>query len=134
MFQLTRAKSHEKENSLAAAREAPVSSPHLLTLENGPLGTPRRGFVHDRSRSQIGQGECHFAAAREVFRTWEHFNLGWVQVASPVPEIVPGELVAVEAYTAYLWSMNISRIIEVVDSPTRFGFLYATTAVHVEQG
>ena len=41
---------------------------------------------------------------------------------------------AVEAHTAYLWSMNISRIMEVVDSPTRFGFLYATTAVHVEEG
>ncbi len=53
---------------------------------------------------------------------------------APVPMIVPGELVAVEAHTAYLWSMNINRIIEVVDSPTRFGFMYATTAIHVEEG
>ena len=41
---------------------------------------------------------------------------------------------AVEAHTAYLWSMNINRILEVVDSPTRFGFLYSTTALHVEEG
>jgi uncharacterized protein (UPF0548 family) len=103
-------------------------------LENGPLGTSPRGFVHDYSRSQIGQGELAFGAAREAFRRWEQFNLGWVQVASPVPKVLPGELVAVEAHTLCLWSMNISRIVEVVDSPTRFGFMYTTTACHVEEG
>jgi uncharacterized protein (UPF0548 family) len=45
-----------------------------------------------------------------------------------------GEVVAVEAHTAYLWSINFSRIVEIVDSPTRFGFMYATTALHVEEG
>jgi uncharacterized protein (UPF0548 family) len=134
MFRLTRAKEHERENLLAAAREAPLSSPHLLTLENGLLGTPPRGFVHDRSRSHIGQGEQAFGAARELFRRWEQFNLGWVQVANPLPKVLPGELVAVEAHTVCLWSMNISRIVEVVDSPTRFGFMYTTTAYHVEEG
>jgi uncharacterized protein (UPF0548 family) len=28
----------------------------------------------------------------------------------------------------------MSRIVETVDTPTRFGFLYATTPMHVEQG
>ena len=41
---------------------------------------------------------------------------------------------AVEAHTLCLWSVNISRIVEVVDSPTRFGFMYTTTAFHVEAG
>jgi uncharacterized protein (UPF0548 family) len=45
-----------------------------------------------------------------------------------------GEVVAVEAHTAYLWSINFSRIVEIVDRPTRFGFMYATTALHVEEG
>jgi uncharacterized protein (UPF0548 family) len=103
-------------------------------LEDGPLGTSPAGFVHDRSRSQIGQGERAFAAAREAFRGWEQFNLGWVQVAAPFPRVLPGELVGVEVHTVGLWSLNISRIVEVVDSPTRFGFLYATTAFHVEEG
>lgn len=134
MFRLTRASKHEKENFLAVAREAPLSSPHLLTLENGPLGTPPRGFVHDLSRSQIGQGRHAFEAAREVFQRWEHFNLGWVRIANPVPKIVPGELVAVEAHTACLWSISLNRIVEIVDSPTRFGFMYTTTAFHVEEG
>jgi uncharacterized protein (UPF0548 family) len=134
VFRLTRAKRHEREDLLAAAREAPLPCPHLLTLEDGPIGTPPRGFVRDHSYSLIGQGERAFAAAREAFRRWEQFHLGWVHVASPVPEVIPGELVAVEAHTAYLWSMNISCIVEVVDSPTRFGFMYSTTAFHVEEG
>lgn len=134
MFRLTRATRREREDLLATAREAPFTSPHLLTLEAGPVGTLPRGFAHDRSYSCIGQGERAFTTAREAFRRWEQFNLGWVQVATPVPNIVPGELVAVEAHTAYLWSMNINRILEVVDSPTRFGFLYSTTALHVEEG
>ena len=134
MFRLTRTKSQERTDLLAAAREASLTSPHLLTLKDGPVGTLPRGFAHDRSYSSIGQGAQAFATAREVFRRWEQFNLGWVQVASPVPNIVPGELVAVEAHTAYLWSMNINRILEVVDSPTQFGFLYATTTLHVEEG
>jgi len=48
--------------------------------------------------------------------------------------VVPGELVAVEAHTALLWSISVNRIVEIVDTPTRFGFMYTTTALHVEQG
>ena len=53
---------------------------------------------------------------------------------NPMAKISPGELVAVEAHTAYLWSINFSRVVEVVESPTRFGFMYTTTAVYVEEG
>jgi len=38
------------------------------------------------------------------------------------------------ARAAGLWSLNLSRIVETIDTPTRFGFLYATTAMHVEEG
>lgn len=111
-----------------------MSSPNLLALAEGPIGTPPWGFVHDLSRSEIGRGENAFAAAREAFQRWEQFNLGWVRIANSFPKIIPGELVAVEAHTAGLWSINFSRVIEVVSSPTRYGFLYATTALHVEEG
>jgi uncharacterized protein (UPF0548 family) len=124
----------QKEKLLAAAREAPSSSPHLLTLTDGPLGTPPKGFAHDLSRSELGRGLHVFAAAREAFRRWEQFDLGWVQVVNPMAKIAPGELVALEAHTAYLWSMSFNRVVEVVDSPARFGFMYTTTAFHVEEG
>jgi uncharacterized protein (UPF0548 family) len=124
----------QKEKLLAAAREAPPSSPHLLTLTDGPLGSPPKGFAHDLSRSEIGRGLHVFAAAREAFRRWEQFDLGWVRVMNPMAKIAPGELVALEAHTAYLWSISFNRIVEVVDGPARFGFMYTTTAFHVEEG
>ena len=134
VFRLTRPSEKERERLLAAAREAPVSSPNLLTLAGGPIGTPLWGFAHDLLRSEIGRGEPAFAAAREAFQRWEQFDLGWVRIANPHPKISPEELVAVEAHTAGLWSINFSRVVEVVDSPTRFGFMYATTSSHVEEG
>lgn len=134
MFRLTKPNEQEIERLLETARDAPVSSPNLLTLAGGPVGTPPRGFVHDLSRTEIGRGEHAFAIAREAFQKWEQFNLGWVRIANPYPRIIPGTLVAVEAHTAGLWSINFSRVLEVVDSPTRFGFLYATTALHIEEG
>jgi uncharacterized protein (UPF0548 family) len=134
MFRLSRATQPDKEKLLAAAQQAPLSSPHLLTLTDGPVGTPPRGFAHDLTRSEIGHGLDVFVAARKAFQRWQQFDLGWVQVVNGVPKVVPGELVAVEAHTAILWSVSVSRIVETVDTPTRFGFMYTTTALHVEEG
>jgi uncharacterized protein (UPF0548 family) len=134
VFRLFRTSEAQKERLLAATREAPPSSPHLLTVTGGLLGKPPQGFVHDVSRSEIGRGRRAFGAAREAFQRWEEFDLGWVRVVNPIARILPGELVGVEAHTAYLWSINFSRVVEVVDAPTRFGFMYTTTAFHIEEG
>jgi uncharacterized protein (UPF0548 family) len=134
VLRLLRASEDEKRILLAAAREAPSSTPQMLTVVDGRLGRPPKGFVHDFSRSGLGKGLRAFDAAREAFRRWEQFDLGWVRVANSTPRIAPGELVAVEAHTVCFWSINLSRVVEVVDSPTRFGFMYATTEFHVEEG
>jgi uncharacterized protein (UPF0548 family) len=134
VFRLTRASKDEREKLLAAARQLPPSSPNVLTLTDGLVEALPKGFAHDLSRSQIGRGQRAFAAAREAFQRWEQFDLGWVRIANSIPELVPGELVAVEAHTAGLWSINFSRVVEIVDSPTRFGFMYTTTALHIEEG
>ena len=62
------------------------------------------------------------------------FNLGWVRVANHEAPIAFGQIVAVEVHALGLWSLNLSRIAEVVDTPTQFGFIYITTALHVEEG
>lgn len=120
---------------MATASNAPVSSPGLLSLADGLLGSKLpRGFAHDLSRSNLGQGQQIFEAARDAFRRWRQFDLGWVQVLDFGAEIAAGQLVAVEVHTVCLWSVIFNRIVETVDSPTRFGFMYATTALHIEQG
>jgi len=56
------------------------------------------------------------------------------RVANPGAGINIGEIVAVEVHALGLWSVNYSRILYVIDEPTRFGFAYGTTPMHVERG
>jgi len=92
------------------------------------------GFVRDHTRSEIGHGESAFNAAKAAFRRWQQFDLGWVRVPNPEVAIDPDQAVAVEAHTFGLWSLNISRILYVIDEEDRFGFGYGTTPLHVESG
>ena len=62
------------------------------------------------------------------------FNLAWARVANPSALIDQGQLVAVEVRTLGVWSVNLSCIVETVNTPTRFGFIYKTTSMHVEEG
>ncbi len=62
------------------------------------------------------------------------FDLGWVRVANSEATITRGQIVAVEVKALGLWSINLSQVVEIVDSPSRFGFIYATTRAHVEEG
>ncbi|HEY1428201.1 MAG TPA: DUF1990 domain-containing protein [Candidatus Tumulicola sp.] len=103
-------------------------------MTSGLTAAPPAGFAHDRSTITIGSGVRAFAVAREAISHWSQFDLGWVRVVNPPAAIVIGQLVGVEAHTAFLWSLNFCRIVEVVDEPFRFGFVYATTTVHVERG
>jgi uncharacterized protein (UPF0548 family) len=65
---------------------------------------------------------------------WRHFDLGWVRVANPEAKIATGQIVAVEAHTLGLWSINCNRILYIVDEPHRYGYAYGTTRLHVESG
>ena len=135
VFHLRRPEAAEIEAAITAASASGVGSPHLLSLATGPEGRNRPfAFVHDCLRSRIGEGSAAFTAARRAFAGWAEFDLGWVRVANPEASIAPGQIVVVEAKAFGLWSLNLSRIVETVDTATRFGFVYSTTARHVEEG
>jgi uncharacterized protein (UPF0548 family) len=108
----------------------------LVLNTEGDSGTQivPHGYVLDHTRSEIGHGRKAFDAAKDAFRQWLHFDLGWVRVANPEVRIEVEEVVAVEAHALGLWSVNLSRILYVIDEPDRFGFGYGTTAMHVERG
>jgi uncharacterized protein (UPF0548 family) len=91
-------------------------------------------FAHDRSRSSLGFGDQFFASAKRAFVNWKMFDLGWVRVVNAAAPIECGQIIAVEVHALGLWSENLSRILETVDSATQFGFLYSTTNQHIEQG
>jgi uncharacterized protein (UPF0548 family) len=140
-FLVLRPSAEAVAKEIAAAARLPVAKARFLSLESnlkvGPLKGEARlpfGFVTDHSRTVLGSGEATFEAAKEAFRRWRMFDLGWVRVANPEAPIAVGQIVAVEVRALELWSVNLSQIIETVDLPMRFGFIYSTTRSHVEEG
>lgn len=135
MFSLLKPTAATIQDQSRAARDLPFSYGVALNTEFGPeeVFVPK-GFVLDETRGEIGHGIEAFHAAREAFRAWQHFDLGWVRVSNPDAEIARDAIVAVEAHTLGLWSLNLSRILYVIDEPNRFGYGYGTTALHVECG
>lgn len=127
----------------AAAIERKIVAAGCLEPDfQGILGWPRGiasgrlepGMRHDSSRTRLGNGDATFSAAKKAFERWVMFDLGWVRVANPNAVIELNQIVAVEAHTVGLWTLNLSKIVKVVDSATVFGFVYATTVMHVEAG
>lgn len=135
MFSLTRPTESVISRKLAVAQDLPAATPALLTLLNGPITPqPPRGFVHDASNSELGNGSEVFERACQAFAQWVPFDLGWVRIANPTTPMRSGNIVAIEAHTLGLWSLSFCRITETVNTPYLFGFIYATTRMHVEEG
>lgn len=135
MFHLNQPTPAAIENQIVAAGLSPTSAPRFLSLndEAKSIRLPRF-FVRDFSESRIARGTAAFATAKRAFRAWTMFDLGWARIANPAAQIQLGQLVAVEIHAVGLWALNISRIVDAIDEPHRFGFVYATTALHVEEG
>jgi uncharacterized protein (UPF0548 family) len=135
VFKLKRPMAATIEAQIAAAGELPSDTPALISLEcERPSAQLPFGYVRDFSRTRLGSGESVFATAKRAFSRWIMFDLGWVRVANPDAAIAAGQIVAVEAQSLGLWTLSMSRIRGTIDPPGRFGFIYATTARHVEQG
>ena len=125
----------EVEKVLAPARSAAWTRGSLLGSEPSAKDWKRpQGFAHDQMESCLGVGDAVFSAARNAFAAWAPFDLGWARVANPQAAIQVGEIVAVEVRSLGLWSVNISRIVDVWNSAGKYGFTYSTTPMHVEQG
>ena len=98
---------------------------------------PPAGYVVDRTRIKLGEGEAVFRLAIAALRRWEQFNLGWVVEWSPNTPIQANEVVAVMGRAIGLWWLNACRIVYVVDESgpiSKFGFAYGTLPGHVESG
>ncbi len=99
--------------------------------------TPPAGFVVDRTRIKLGEGETVFRAAGDALRRWEQFRLGWVEACPSDTPIQKGEVVAVMGRAVGLWWLNACRVVYVVDEAgpiSKFGFAYGTLPGHVESG
>lgn len=119
---------------IVEAYGSPAASPWFLSFEDGFEPGDLGSFARDQSRSRLGYGEAVFAAAKRAFESWRMFDLEWARVVNTAASIAGGEVVAVEVRALGLWSVNLSQIMETIDTETQFGFIYSTTVQHIEQG
>ena len=101
-------------------------------------GRAPRGFVTDHNRVVLGQGETVFECALAALRRWAMFDIPWLALNPRAAPIEPGETVAVIPRHFGFVSINLCRIVYVVDEQTpqatRFGFGYGTLPGHVGRG
>jgi uncharacterized protein (UPF0548 family) len=124
-------------DSLRRFLAAQVGLPFTYAAVGATAQTPPAGYVVDRTRVKLGEGEAVFRSAVAALRRWEQFDLGWVEAWSPDTPIRAGEVVAVTGRAIGLWWLNACRVVYVVDEggeKSRFGFAYGTLPGHVESG
>jgi uncharacterized protein (UPF0548 family) len=95
------------------------------------------GFIVDRTRIKLGEGEPVFQAAKAALRRWRQFDLGWLEAWPPETPIQPGAVVAIVGYAVGLWWLNACKIVYVVDESgpiSRFGLAYGTLPDHAGRG
>ena len=133
MLSLRRPSADDLARFLAGQRELPFT----YGAVGATAGTPPAGYVVDRTRIKLGEGEAVFRSAPAALRRWGQFDLGWVAAWSPDTPIQSGEVVAVMGRAVGVWWLNACRVVYVVDETGpawKFGFAYGTLPGHVEKG
>jgi uncharacterized protein (UPF0548 family) len=116
---------------------AQANLPFTYEAVGATAETPPAGYVVDRTRVKLGEGEAVFHSASGALRRWEQFNLGWLQAWPSDTLIQKGEVVAVLGRAIGAWWLNACRIVYAVDETgpvSRFGFAYGTLPAHIESG
>ena len=92
------------------------------------------GYNLDCTRIVLGHGLEVFHAAKTAIREWKVFDLDWIELFPKRPSIQVGTTVGVVVRHLGFWSVNISRIVYVIDEASRYGFAYGTLPCHSEAG
>lgn len=115
----------------------PSQLAELISGQRSDHGNVARaaGFNLDLARRTLGQGRECFDRACTALRSWQHFDLGWMEAAPAGTPIEVGRDIAVLFRAGGFWWLNACRIVEVIDEPNRrFGFVYQTLPCHAEIG
>lgn len=133
MFLLSKPSAQFIKNFIASQRELPFTYSEVgATRTELPAG-----YTHDHNSVVLGTGRPVFQRAVAALRSWQQFDLGWVQIVPANVPIKIDSVVAIQARTFGVWSLSASRVVYVVneiDAVSRFGFAYGTLSDHVERG
>jgi len=110
------------------------TNPFSYAAVRGTQGDAPAGYRVDHNRILIGHGVDQFEAAKAAIDEWKMFDLDWVELFPTRPLVHIGTTVAVVVRHLGFWSVNISRLIYVIDEVSRYGFAYGTLPCHSEEG
>jgi uncharacterized protein (UPF0548 family) len=134
MFLLRRPDEGNIARFIAAERDLPFSYPEVGATRTSVVP---KGYVADRYRVKLGEGEGDYRRAVEALRGWRQFDIGWVSLHPPGAGIEVGSTVAVLARHLGFWSLNPARVVYAAEEGggvERFGFGYGTLPGHAERG
>jgi uncharacterized protein (UPF0548 family) len=133
MFRLRKPNEARLERIRASYGDLPLSYAEIGCSRD----TAPPGYVVDNYRVQLGSGPAVFERARQAVRDWRVLRLGWVEPCWPDAPVKEGTLVGTVARVFGLWTVNVSRIVYVVEEEgpvSRYGFAYGTLPGHAECG
>ena len=133
MFLLKKPSETEIERFVSSQRDLPFSYGEV----GATCGEAPKGYVVDRYRVRLGEGEEAYERAKDALRSWRQFDLGWVGLRPGGAPTEVGTTVAVLANHVGFWSLSSARIIYLVEQRgdvERFGFAYGTLPGHAERG
>lgn len=130
MFLLRKPTPEQIREFIAAQQGLPFSYSEVGATQ-GKLPTT---YTVDHNRTKLGSGARTFAQAISALRDWQQFDLGWTRIVPPLLPLQAEQIVAVQAKTFAVWSLNACRVVYVIDSARKFGFAYGTLAAHAERG
>ena len=112
-------------SSSDALTYAPVG---ISTAEHAPPG-----YRLDRWSCVLGRGDHVFTGGVDALKRWQAHGGAGLVVAVDRPPVV-GLVVAMAAPLPVGFVEVVCRVVDVVDRPDRFGFIYGTLPIHPEEG
>ncbi len=91
------------------------------------------GYDHDHNEVWLGEGDAVWEAAKAAIRSWKMFSPKIAHLYSPHEQQAAGQEVAM-LFQFGIWWWSSCRVIEVWDTPFRYGFVYGTLYNHLEKG
>jgi len=135
VFLLSKPSEEQIKSIIDRNRNAAFSYEPLGGTKNGPV--PVSGYIWDHNRVLLGRGADTFAKAKLAMRSWKMFDFDWSHLCWPDAPIEAGNVVAARFSHFGFWSLNLCRIVYVLDDKEpieRFGFAYGTLPEHAERG
>jgi uncharacterized protein (UPF0548 family) len=134
LFTLVRPSDEQLRSILEQEGAAPLSYPEVGASREPVLPN---GYRIDRHRIELGAGMRTFVAAKNAIQMWQMFDRAWLRIFPTNAEIREGSIVAVVPSHFAFYSINLCRIVYVLDAPESarvFGFAYGTLREHAERG